>query len=285
MACDKTKLMFGPVAVTVNDTDLGFTTADGVSFSVDETLVPFDGGQKGTNQAYGRSLTEVMATFDLAQLSQANLQLIWGTAAPSAGVLTGAFTAGIKTEAQITLTGQLQDGSPRVITGTGVIRSTGEMAMSKTEWSALPIEFTFVGDSNDVLFLISDTAASATAPTIASYDTVDTSTLAETSLADTDTGVARDEWIQIVMSQAVRLETMTGSNITLSAAGANTFLPWSAIVYGTTGGETDRTKILAKPASDLAGTTEHYLTVGTGVKNLQGIPLAAGAIIQFTTGS
>lgn len=281
MALTPSELIIGPARVEFGGADLGFTSEDGITLSPEFEHVEFMGGQAIVVSAVSRSKAVLRITCAIHQLTNSTLEKLLDTdTASTSSLVTLDFQHGL-TERALTLTMPGPNGTTNVFTGTAVCRPTGGAQFSPANFAGMEVEFTLIGNPTTGSYgSIAQTAGSVVAPVISSYDTVDSGT--ETSLADADTGVAADEAIQVVFSKQIRPDMLTGTYFMLTADDGNAVVA-GTISYGTTTGSTDRTKVMITPTSSLSSSTKYWFTVAEGVRDMDGLGLAATAHIQFTT--
>lgn len=285
MTVNAAELCIGPAFLSVDGDDIGLTDDEGFEFVFNTEEVEFKGAQSVTVVARARNKVEASIKGVLNQLTLANLAKVMDVDAPVGSVLTGAFPDATLTQRDITLQMAGPNGATRVLSATGTIMVEGTK-LSTNEYAGLPFEIKLLADPSNgyELFRLEDTAASSAAPTISSYDTVSASDgTTETDLADADTDVPVDEWVQIVFDKTISVPSLSVDNFSLTAEDANADVALDEITYGQTGGNEVRTKVVLKPTSDLANSTKYNLRVSSAVRSTDGYKLAAPVVIQFTT--
>lgn len=284
MALTPSELIIGPARVEFGGADLGFTSEDGITLSPEFEHVEFMGGQAIGISAVSRSKAVLRITCAIHQLTNETLEKLLDTdTAATSSAVTFDFSHNL-TERALALTMPGPNGTTNVFTGTAVCRPTGGAQFSPANFTGMEVEFTLIMNPTTGSYgSIAQTAGSVVAPTIGSYDTVDDAD-SETTLTDADTGVAVDEAIQVVFSKQIRPDMLTGNYFMLTADDGNTVVA-GTIAYGVTASATDRTKVKITPTSDLSTSTKYWFTVAEGVRDMDGLGLAATAHIQFTTTS
>lgn len=283
MALTPAELIIGPARVEFRGADLGFTSEDGINLSPEFEHVEFRGGQSIIISKVSRTQANLRMTCMIHQLTNETFEKLLDTdTAATSSVVTLDFSHEL-TEGALTLTMPGPNGTTNVLAATAVCRPTGSIAHNNNDFAGLEVEFTLVGNPTTGSYgTIAQSAGSIVAPTISSYDTVDSGT--ETGLADADTGVAVDESIQVVFSKQIRPDMLSGRHFMLTADDGNAVVA-GTIAYGSTTGSTDRTKVMITPTSSLSTSTKYWFTVAQGVRDMDGLELAATAHIQFTTTS
>lgn len=117
-----------------------------------------------------------------------------------------------------------------------------------------------------------------TAPTISSvtkYDAGANTSLSATTPDDRLSGTNTDSTFTVTFSEALDDTTMTADNVTLVCNDVEQTID--------TPTSTDNTIWTITPSADLTGYADCTLTIGTGVKNTAGVPLAEAATYVFST--
>ncbi|MES2990201.1 MAG: Ig-like domain-containing protein [Pseudomonadota bacterium] len=221
-----------------------FTTVAGDTTAPTVTTVTPSGGATGVSRT-----TTVTATFseamDAATITSSNLQL--RNAANTLVAATVAYDATTRI-ATLTPSSALAGSTTFTMTvGTGVRDVAGNPMAAARVWS-----FTTV-------------SADTTAPTVTAVNPQGGAT-----------GVSRTTTVTATFSEAMDAATITSSNLQLRNA-ANTLVA-ATVAYDAT------TRIATlTPSSALAGSTTFTMTVGTGVRDVAGNPMAAARVWSFTT--
>lgn len=273
--------VIGPALLTVNDVAIGLTTEDGIALAPEFEMVFLRGAQSLVTSRGHRAGVDLGLSLTFHQLTLAKWKLMWDTkSAISSSTLTLDFDPK-PTELPLVLTMPGANGSTRVMTVTGVLETAGELVFANNAYTGAPITFRLIGDAATNSYgTIVETASSDTVPAVSSYSKIVSGT--ETSLADTDTGVAVAAKIGVVFNVAVRPDQLTSAKFMLKANDGNSMIACT-VAYGTTTGATDYTKVWLTPASSLSSSTSYELIVAPGIRSFDGLVSAAGAAIQFTT--
>lgn len=281
MSLAAANLLIGPVTISIDGTDMGFTTEDGVTLSPGFETQFFRGAQSPVIAAGHRSGVDMSIKATFAELSLANLRVLLDTdTAVSSLSLTPAFQETLN-QRTIVITGAGPTGGTRVLTCTAVIESVGEYKMANNEYGSIEATFRLLGSpSANTYFVIQDAASASTVPAVATFQKVVSGT--ETTIADGATGVAVAAKIQITFNVAIRADQLTAGKFLLKTVAGNVDLA-AAITFGTTASATDFTKVVINPTASMAGTTEHEIIVPAGLLSVDGIPSAAAYALQFTT--
>jgi hypothetical protein len=276
------QLLIGPVSVNFNGVDLGYTTDDGVKFKEDFASVKFSPAQALGVVDSHRTKVDCTVSVTFNELTLANLKILSDLAdAPSGGVLEGKYQRR-PTKAQLILTGPGVDGGTRTFVATASILTSGEMAQNNKEYSGKPVEFQlYENASTGVYWTLTETASSESVPAASSFQYI--SGGSPTTFTDGSSSVADDSTaLQITFNVAIRPDMLNSGRFILKTAAGNSDVSCT-IAYGTTGGETDMTKVVLTPASALASSTAYDLIVSKGLTSVDGVPTTGAIAVQFTT--
>lgn len=283
MTLDPNEILRGPVLASIDGIDFGLTPQEGFEWGIDVSEVEYNAAQSALTVKRGRNLVGGYVKGILSQMTLERMGIILDTDAPVANLLIATFDGGELTPRILTLQSPGPNGSTRFLTARGTLMAEGTQ-LGLNDYAGMPWTLKFLGDPVSMeLFRIEDIAGTTDPLAISSYDTVNTSTAAETGLTDGATGVAVDQWLQIVFDKPVDPSALRDANFSLGVAGDNTDVALSAISYGVTSGATDRSKVVLKPTADLTAATQYELRVGAGTRAADGFYVAAAARIQFTT--
>lgn len=269
-------LLIGPVTITIDGTDMGFTTEDGVTLSPGFETQFFRGAQSPVIAKGHRSGVDMSLKVTFAELSLANLKVLLDTdTAVSGSALTPAFQETL-TNRTIVITGAGPTGGTRVITCTANIESLGEYKMANNEYGSMEATFRLIGSpAANTYFVIQDAASSDTAPAVASYQKMISGT--PTTITDNETGVAVGAAIQVTFNVSIRADQLTSAKFFIKTTEGNTDVA-AAVTFGDA-----YTKVIVTPSSSLSASTAYEIIVPQGLLSVDGIPSTAAAAIKFTT--
>lgn len=278
---DAQKLLIGPVRVAYGGHDVGFTTDDGVTYTPEYETQKFKGAQGPLTVHKHRSGIDGMIGFTAAEMTQENWYLLEDLAEePSGGVLRGRYKVR-PTEREIVLTGPGPNGGTRVMVGVGSVSSVAEVKINNKEYQGLAVEIELLGDpETNELWVITDTATSATVPNPSSYSTV-TSGDVEAALTDGATGINPALAIQMNFPVAVRVDQLSNRKFVVKTSTGNVEVA-GTLSYGKTTGATDYTKVKFTPAAPFTAATAYDFIVINGLLSQDGVS-GQMAAIQFTT--
>jgi len=281
MALTPGELLIGPVTVTVDGTDMGFTTEDGVEFSHEFEKVYFRGAQSTVTVKGHRPAVDVMIKATFAQLSLAKLKLLIDTdASISSSAITPTFQPAPNTRT-VVITGAGPSGGTRVITCTAEVDSVGAQKMANNEFQGVDVTFKLIGDPDDnSYYTIQDAASASSAPAPASYQKIVSGT--PSTLSDGDTGVNVAAQIQATFNVSIRADQLTNGKFLIKAGAGNSDVTCT-IEFGETASETDFTKVVLTPSASLSASTAYEIIIPAGLMSVDGIPSTTAASIQFTT--
>jgi hypothetical protein len=264
---------------------MGLTSRNGASLAYDETTVELIGGQCFGVLDEFREMVTANVSFELMESSLATMKTVLdGSTAVSGGTLAHTVRGAV-TRHFFELLGPGPDGASRRLWGTATLHRTGDTAINKQGYQVTPCEARFMIDAaTNLLFTIVDTAASTTAPTVASFQEV-TSAGSESTITDPDTDFGTTSSVQATFSKAIAPSELDGRHFSLiDITGGNPVA--FTVAYGETTSVSDMTKIKVTPAAALTGSANAYkLAIKAGVEALDGALLAAGTHIDFSTPS
>lgn len=278
---DSQKLLIGPVRVSYGGQDVGFTTDDGVSYAPEYETQKFKGAQGPLTVHKHRSGIDGMISFTAAEMTQENWQLLEDLAEePSGGVLRGRYKVR-PTEREIVITGPGPDGGTRVMVGVASVSSVSEVKINNKDYQGLAVELELLGDpETNELWVITDTATSATVPDPSGFSTV-TSGDVEVALTDGATGINPSLAVQMNFPVAIRPDQLSNRKFILKTSTGNTEIG-GTLSYGKTTGATDYTKVKFTPTAALEATTAYDFIVINGLLSQDGVA-GSMAAVQFTT--
>jgi len=275
--------IIGPAYVTWRGTELGLTTKDGLKIRPEFENVELEADQTIVTTDIRRTSAKVFVEATFFQLTQAKLALLEdNVTAVAAGVRTMDYAAA-PTEGTLVLTHPGANGSTRVRTFTAVVITPGEELHSNGEYTGKPVVFQLIGDATTNSYGTEvETATSATAPAVASYQKIEGAS--ESTIVDGATAVAVTAALQVTFGVAIRPDQIANGHIVLKENDGNTLVS-VAYSYGTTTGATDYTKVKMTPAANLSAGTEYEIIVTPGLYSTSGVVGTVGAAMQFTTAS
>lgn len=285
MAVTRTNCIIGEAILKINGTDVGLTTNEGATLEYDETIVMLEGGQARAAIDAHLDMVEARVTFTIKEHSLAQLKTILDGSTAVSGSTLAHTPRGTVSRQYFELVGAGPNGASRRIWGTAMVRQTGGTPYSKSQYAETSITATFFVDpSTDLLFTIVDTAASGTAPTVASFQEV-TSAGSESTITDPATDFAVTSSIQVTFSKEIAPSELDGRHFGLTDTTGGDPVAFSTS-FGPTSSAPDMTKVLITPDSSLTGSANSYkLAVKAGVEALDGTELASGTHIDFSTPS
>lgn len=283
MAIDKTQSIIGPVIVTVDGTDIGLTTDDGVTISQEMEIVQLRAPQAIGNLRSHRAHVDMTATFTVQQLSLQNLYMLLDLKeAPAAGVLALKFKEHL-TSRSVVFTGPGPNRGTRTHTFVASVAEVGEINYQNTEFATmqvtLNIEYDPVSDSYGTIV---DSAGSTTVPTVSSFQWIATNGTA-TTFTDGATSVGFDATaLQFTFNVAIRPDQLTAHRFGLIDLDNNEPVPFT-LAYGATGGSPDYTKVVLTPTGGLSESTDYRLFAMPGILSNDGVAMTTLASVGFTT--
>lgn len=281
MALNAQETIIGPAFVSVNGTELGLTTDDGVTLSTEFANVELEAAQSLVTPRIHRQRVTARLAATFYQLTLAAWRLLEDLKdAPSAGNLVGSWNSK-PTDFELVLTMPGANGSTRVLVAVGNLVTPGEKVFSNGSYTGAPVEWQLIGDpTTNTYWTISETASSAAAPAPSSYAKIVSGT--PTTITDGATNVEATAKLQIVFNVGVRPDQLTAGKFILKSNSGNDAVACS-IAYGETAGNKDYGKIVLTPAASLTAATTYDLIVPPGLLSFDGVASTGLAAMQFTT--
>ncbi len=283
MTVNASESVIGPAYITWRSTEMGLTTTDGCKIRTEFSNVELEPDQSIVVEKINRTRVKKYVEATFLQLTQAAVRLLEdNVTAIAAGVRTEDFSS-TPTSGTLVVTHPGASGSTRVRTYTAVVITPGEEVFSNGEYTGKPVVFQILGDSDTNSYGTEvETATSATAPAVASYQKIENPWTSESTITDGATAVALTAYLQVTFGVDVRPDMLNSGKIILKENDGNTLVAHTQS-YGTTTGATDYTKVKIVPTAALTTATEYEIIVAPGIYSVSGVKGTVGAAMQFTT--